>query len=109
MLERLTPKIARLAEHLQRMRDLPARRRRAPARLHRRHRAGARYATRRSRSRGKKNAAFASAQLRAPRGVWLRPLANVIVIIPPLSITLDELDQICDAVEWAIRRSFEPL
>lgn len=29
--------------------------------------------------------------------VWLRPLGNVIVIMPPLSISLDELDRICTA------------
>lgn len=32
------------------------------------------------------------------QGVWLRPLGNVIVIMPPLSITLDELDRIGQAV-----------
>ena len=32
-------------------------------------------------------------------GILLRPLGNVIVILPPLSITLDELDRICLAVE----------
>lgn len=32
------------------------------------------------------------------RGIWLRPLGNVVVIFPPLSITLDELDRICLAV-----------
>ena len=35
-------------------------------------------------------------------GVWLRPLGNVIVILPPLAISLDELDQICGAVERGI-------
>ena len=30
-------------------------------------------------------------------GVWLRPLLDVIVILPPLSVTLDELDRICQA------------
>ena len=35
-------------------------------------------------------------------GVWLRPLGNVVVIMPPLSITLDELDRICDAVQQGI-------
>jgi adenosylmethionine-8-amino-7-oxononanoate aminotransferase len=35
-------------------------------------------------------------------GVWLRPLGNVIVIMPPLVITLDELDRICLAVERGI-------
>jgi len=35
-------------------------------------------------------------------GVWLRPLGNVIVIMPPLAISLDELDRICRAVETGI-------
>jgi adenosylmethionine---8-amino-7-oxononanoate aminotransferase len=36
------------------------------------------------------------------QGVWLRPLGNVVVIMPPLAITLDELDRICLAVERGI-------
>jgi adenosylmethionine-8-amino-7-oxononanoate aminotransferase len=36
------------------------------------------------------------------RGVFLRPLGNVVVIMPPLSITLDELDQIMLAAEAGI-------
>jgi len=35
-------------------------------------------------------------------GVLLRPLGNVVVIMPPLAITLDQLDHICGAVERAI-------
>lgn len=35
-------------------------------------------------------------------GVWLRPLGNVVVIMPPLSVSLDELDRICLAVEAGI-------
>jgi adenosylmethionine-8-amino-7-oxononanoate aminotransferase len=35
-------------------------------------------------------------------GVWLRPLGNVIVILPPLAISMDELDRICGAVERGI-------
>jgi len=35
-------------------------------------------------------------------GVWLRPLGNVLVVMPPLSITLDELDRIAGAVERGI-------
>ena len=35
-------------------------------------------------------------------GVLLRPLANVVVIMPPLAISLDELDQIAAAVEGGI-------
>jgi adenosylmethionine-8-amino-7-oxononanoate aminotransferase len=35
-------------------------------------------------------------------GVWLRPLGNVVVIMPPLSISLKELDQIMVAAERGI-------
>jgi adenosylmethionine-8-amino-7-oxononanoate aminotransferase len=35
-------------------------------------------------------------------GVWLRPLGNVVVIMPPLSTTLEELDRICHAAELGI-------
>jgi adenosylmethionine---8-amino-7-oxononanoate aminotransferase len=41
-------------------------------------------------------------QLAKSEGVWLRPLGNVVVIMPPLSITLDQLDRIAGAVERAI-------
>lgn len=37
-------------------------------------------------------------------GVWLRPLGNVVVIMPPLAITLPELDRICLAAERGIVR-----
>ncbi|MGQ9607568.1 MAG: aminotransferase class III-fold pyridoxal phosphate-dependent enzyme, partial [Thermogutta sp.] len=40
-------------------------------------------------------------------GVFLRPLGDVVVIFPPLAISLDELDRICDAVEVGIRRVTE--
>jgi adenosylmethionine---8-amino-7-oxononanoate aminotransferase len=35
-------------------------------------------------------------------GVWLRPLGDVVVIMPPLAISLEELDRICLAVEHGI-------
>lgn len=35
-------------------------------------------------------------------GVWLRPLGNVIVIMPPLAISMEELDCICKAARDAI-------
>lgn len=35
-------------------------------------------------------------------GVWIRPLGNVIVIMPPLSISVEQLDQIAGAVERGI-------
>ena len=43
--------------------------------------------------RGKRVCDFALSE-----GVWLRPLGNVVVIMPPLSISLAELDWICDVV-----------
>jgi len=36
------------------------------------------------------------------KGVWLRPLGNVVVIMPPLAISLEELNQIGQAVEEGI-------
>ena len=38
------------------------------------------------------------------RGVWLRPLGNVVVLMPPLSITMDELRFLCQTVRDAIIR-----
>jgi adenosylmethionine-8-amino-7-oxononanoate aminotransferase len=35
-------------------------------------------------------------------GVWLRPLGNVVVIMPPLAISIDQLDRIAAAVERGI-------
>lgn len=36
------------------------------------------------------------------QGVWLRPLGNVLVIMPPLSVSPEDLDRICLAVEEGI-------
>ncbi len=36
-------------------------------------------------------------------GVLLRPLGDVLVVMPPLSITIDELDRIVDAIELGMR------
>ena len=40
-------------------------------------------------------------------GAILRPLGDVVVIWPPLSITLDELDALCAATEAGIRAATE--
>jgi adenosylmethionine-8-amino-7-oxononanoate aminotransferase len=37
-------------------------------------------------------------------GVFLRPLGNVVVIMPPLAIRLEEIDRICCAVERGIEK-----
>ncbi len=39
------------------------------------------------------------------QGVWLRPLGNVVVIMPPLAITIEQLDQILGAVERGIAQA----
>ena len=41
------------------------------------------------------------------RGVIIRPLGNVIIILPPLSISLDELDKLIDVIKWAIKEVTE--
>jgi adenosylmethionine---8-amino-7-oxononanoate aminotransferase len=41
-------------------------------------------------------------------GVWLRPLGNVIVIMPPLSVTHDELDLLVQGVTLGIAAATEP-
>jgi adenosylmethionine---8-amino-7-oxononanoate aminotransferase len=35
-------------------------------------------------------------------GVWIRPLGDVIVLMPPLAISLEQIDQIAEAVEHGI-------
>ena len=39
------------------------------------------------------------------RGVLLRPLGDILVIMPPLAVTIDELDQIVSAAEYGIERA----
>lgn len=41
------------------------------------------------------------------RGVWLRPLGNVIVVMPPLCITAEQLDRVMDAIESSIGEVIE--
>jgi adenosylmethionine-8-amino-7-oxononanoate aminotransferase len=103
-LERLKPRIDRLAKHLGRMAQQPHvgdvrqcgliagielvadRTTRAP------------YAW--SEQRGRRVCDHA-----LTRGVWLRPLGDVVVIMPPLCIAPADLDQICLAVEEGIERA----
>jgi adenosylmethionine-8-amino-7-oxononanoate aminotransferase len=37
-------------------------------------------------------------------GVWIRPLGNVLVVMPPLAITMEQLDRILIAIERGIER-----
>ncbi len=101
VLENLQPKIARLTEHLTRLAELP-------------NVGGVRQcgfiagielvrdkATREpfpwAEQRG-----FAVCAVAKRHGVLLRPLGDVIVIMPPLAVTTEELDRICAAVEAGI-------
>lgn len=40
------------------------------------------------------------------KGVWLRPLGNVVVVMPPLCIAAAEIEQLADVLRGAIRSSF---
>jgi len=100
-LETMQPKIARLAEHLERISTNPqvgdVRQR------------GLMAGIELVRDRATKEP-YPWAEKRGIRvcqhalteGVWLRPLGNVVVIMPPLAISLGELDQICESVERGI-------
>jgi len=40
------------------------------------------------------------------RGVLLRPLGNVVYVLPPYVISADELHQVYDVIEEAVRAVF---
>lgn len=102
-LERMGPKIARLAEHLQRLAGLEH--------VGDVRQCGLIGAVELTLDKSAKEP-YPWAERRGIRvcehargeGVLLRPLGNVIVIMPPLAITLEELDRICGAVERGIAR-----
>ena len=41
------------------------------------------------------------------KGVLLRPLGNVIVIMPPLAVSLEQIDQIAAAIEYGVEKVSE--
>jgi len=100
-LETLQPKIARLAEHLARIAQLP----------HVGHvrQCGMIAGIELVRDRATKEP-YPWAERRGQQvcdhalseGVWLRPLGNVVVILPPLAIATEQLDQICNAVRRGV-------
>jgi adenosylmethionine-8-amino-7-oxononanoate aminotransferase len=102
-LEQLEPKIARLAEHLARIArlqhvgDVRQRGLMAGIELVRNRATNEPYPW--EEKRGLQVCLHARRE-----GILLRPLGNVIVILPPLAITLDELDRICLAVERGCRQ-----
>jgi adenosylmethionine-8-amino-7-oxononanoate aminotransferase len=102
VLENLRPKIARLTEHLTRMSQLPlvgdVRQRGLIAGIELVRDRATRAPFPWEERRGQK-----ICQRLLERGIWLRPLGNVLVIFPPLSISLAELDRLCTAVEEEIK------
>jgi adenosylmethionine-8-amino-7-oxononanoate aminotransferase len=46
---------------------------------------------------------FAVCQAARRRGVWVRPLGDVVVLMPPLAIGDDDLQTLCDVVDESIR------
>ncbi|OHB71962.1 MAG: adenosylmethionine--8-amino-7-oxononanoate transaminase, partial [Planctomycetes bacterium RBG_13_63_9] len=100
-LAKLPPKIARLAEHLRRIAKLPqvgdVRQRGLMAGIELVRDTSAKEPYPWAEKRGQRVCDYARAE-----GVLLRPLGNVIVIMPPLAITLEQIDQIAAAVERGI-------
>jgi adenosylmethionine-8-amino-7-oxononanoate aminotransferase len=97
----LQPKIARLAEHLQRIATHPhvgdVRQRGLIAGIELVRDRATREAFPWEEQRGLQVCDWARQQ-----GVHLRPLGSVLVILPPLSVSLTELDRICEALEGGI-------
>jgi adenosylmethionine-8-amino-7-oxononanoate aminotransferase len=101
VLENLQPKIQRLNEHLDRIAQLPH--------VGRIRRCGFMAGIPLVQNKATDQAfpaaeklGFAVCEHAKQQGVWLRPLGDTIVIMPPLAVTLAELDQICEAVEVGI-------
>jgi len=46
---------------------------------------------------------FAVCQAARRRGVWVRPLGDVVVLMPPLAIGDDDLETLCGAVDESVR------
>ncbi len=103
-LEQIQPKIARLAEHL--------------ARMSRHHHVGnvrqcgliagvelVRNKSTQEPYPWKERRGWRVCESALKAGVFIRPLGNVVVIMPPLAIRLDELDRICTAVEHGIEEA----
>jgi adenosylmethionine-8-amino-7-oxononanoate aminotransferase len=103
-LQKLQPKVARLSEHLARIADHPhvgdVRQRGLIAGLELVRDRQTKEPFPWSEKRGSRVCQHALTE-----GIWLRPLGNVIVIMPPLAISLKELDRICGAVEHGITAS----
>ena len=97
----IEPKIERMAEHLERIGRLPH-----VGHVRQRGLIGAVELVRDKATKEplpwaeKRGIAVCNAAL--ADGVWLRPLGNVLVLMPPLAVTLEQLDRICAAAERGI-------
>ncbi|MBN2580441.1 MAG: aspartate aminotransferase family protein [Pirellulales bacterium] len=103
VLENLPPKIARLAEHLRRIKELPfvgdCRQRGLIAGIEL-----VRDKETKEPFPWKDRRGVQVCDHARTEGVLLRPLGNVIVVFPPLAITCEQIDVILTAVEHGIRR-----
>lgn len=98
----LQAKIARLAEHLARMAQLPAVGDVRQCGLL----AGVELVADRAQKTPypwSERRGAAVCQYARSQGVLIRPLGNVIVIMPPLAVSMDELDHLCRTIEDGIR------
>jgi adenosylmethionine---8-amino-7-oxononanoate aminotransferase len=103
-LESLQPKIARLAEHLARLAVHPhvgdARQRGFIAAIEL-----VRDKTAKEPYPWTERRGYALCHHAMSEGVWIRPLGNVIVVMPPLSITIEQLDKILFTIEGGIEKA----
>ncbi len=101
-LERLRPKMARLGEHLARLAELPhvgnVRQLGMMGAVELVRDVAAKEPYPWQERRGHRVCEHALGE-----GVWIRPLGNVVVILPPLSISIEQLDRIAGAIERGIQ------
>ena len=104
-LEHLQPKIARLTEHLERIAHLPQvgdiRQRGFLAGIELVRDRATREPYPWADRRGIKVCERALVE-----GVWLRPLGHILVVMPPLAVTIEQLDRIMQTLERAIVAEF---
>src|SRR5690606_22691965 len=102
-LENLPPKIERLGEHLERIARHPhvgdVRQRGLIAGIELVRDKATQEAFPWEEKRG-----LAVCEAAREQGVLLRPLGSVLVVFPPLSVSLEELDRICQALEAGIQK-----
>ncbi len=106
-LEGLPEKIARIDSHLKRIAALPhvgdARQRGMIAAVELVQDKATKAPFEFSERRGRRVCQYA-----VEHGVWLRPLGDVIVVMPPLCISLEQIDEIMNAVEAGILAAVKP-